>query len=64
MAPTAVANPVPIATLRPVDIFFLIAMTHPLVRRFREDAPLNELRIDKLYGGGVEGYVDYPFLAG
>ena len=33
-----------------------------LVRRFRENAPLNELRIDKLYGGGAEGYVDYPFL--
>lgn len=33
-----------------------------LVRRLREDAPLNELRADKLYGGGAEGYIDYPFL--
>jgi N-ethylmaleimide reductase len=34
-----------------------------LVRRLREDAPLNELRADKLYGGGAEGYTDYPVLA-
>lgn len=34
-----------------------------LVRRLREDAPLNELRADKLYGGGAEGYTDYPALA-
>lgn len=33
-----------------------------LVRRLREDAPLNELRADKLYGGGAEGYIDYPVL--
>jgi N-ethylmaleimide reductase len=33
-----------------------------LVRRLRENAPLNELRADKLFGGGVEGYVDYPTL--
>jgi N-ethylmaleimide reductase len=33
------------------------------VRRLREDAPLNPLREDKLYGGGAEGYVDYPTLA-
>ena len=32
------------------------------VRRLREDAPLNPLREDKLYGGGAEGYVDYPTL--
>lgn len=32
------------------------------VRRLREDAPLNPLREDKLYGGGAEGYVDYPAL--
>lgn len=35
-----------------------------LVRRLRDDAPLNELRADKLYGGGAEGYTDYPALAG
>lgn len=33
------------------------------VRRLREGAPLNELRADKLYGGGAEGYTDYPMLA-
>ena len=33
-----------------------------LVRRLREDAPLNDVRHDKLYGGGAEGYTDYPFL--
>jgi len=34
-----------------------------LVRRLRDDAPLNKLRADKLYGGGAEGYTDYPVLA-
>ena len=34
-----------------------------LVRRLREDAPLNELQADRLYGGGAEGYTDYPTLA-
>ena len=34
-----------------------------LVRRLREDAPLNEMQADKLYGGGAEGYIDYPTLA-
>ena len=33
-----------------------------LVRRLREDATLNELQADKLYGGGAEGYTDYPTL--
>ncbi len=33
-----------------------------LVRRLREDAPLNALRADKLYGGDAEGYTDYPTL--
>jgi N-ethylmaleimide reductase len=33
-----------------------------LVRRWQEDAPLNALRADKLYGGGAEGYIDYPSL--
>jgi N-ethylmaleimide reductase len=33
------------------------------VRRLREGAPLNELRADKIYGGGAEGYTDYPTLA-
>ncbi len=33
-----------------------------LVRRLREDAPLAPLRQDTLYGGGAEGYTDYPAL--
>ncbi len=33
-----------------------------LVKRFKKNAPLNELRPDLLYGGGAEGYTDYPFL--
>ncbi len=33
-----------------------------LLRRLREDAPLNPLRAELLYGGGAEGYTDYPFL--
>ena len=37
--------------------------TPDLVRRLREGAALNELRADKLYGGGAEGDTDYPTLA-
>ena len=37
--------------------------TPDLVRRLREGQPWNELRADKLYGGGAEGYTDYPTLA-
>lgn len=33
-----------------------------LVRRFKEDAPLNEPNKATFYGGGAEGYTDYPFL--
>lgn len=33
-----------------------------LVRRLREDAPLNTPRRELFYGGGAEGYVDYPLL--
>jgi N-ethylmaleimide reductase len=33
-----------------------------LVRRLREGAPLNPLNEDTLYGGGAEGYTDYPTL--
>jgi len=35
-----------------------------LVRRLREDAPLAPLVRETLYGGGAEGYTDYPSLAG
>jgi N-ethylmaleimide reductase len=33
-----------------------------LVRRLREDAPLNGVDRDTLYGGGAKGYTDYPTL--
>jgi N-ethylmaleimide reductase len=32
------------------------------VERFRLHAPLNPLRMEGLYGGGAEGYTDYPSL--
>lgn len=34
-----------------------------LVRRLREDAPLNTPDATTFYGGGVKGYTDYPVLA-
>ena len=34
-----------------------------LVTRLREDAPLNELNLNTMYGSGPEGYTDYPALA-
>ena len=33
-----------------------------LVRRLREDAPLNPFDKDTFYGGGEHGYIDYPAL--
>lgn len=33
-----------------------------LVRRLRENAPLNPPQEDTFYGGGAEGYTDYPTL--
>lgn len=33
-----------------------------LPRRFEENAPLNEPNFDTFYGGGAEGYTDYPSL--
>jgi len=33
-----------------------------LVRRLRDDAPLNALNAKTLYGGGADGYTDYPAL--
>ncbi len=33
-----------------------------LVRRLKEDAPLNPLDRDTMYGGGAKGYTDYPAL--
>jgi N-ethylmaleimide reductase len=36
-----------------------------LAQRFAHaNAPLNPLRMESLYGGGAEGYTDYPALAG
>ena len=34
-----------------------------LVRRLREDAPLNAWDKSTFYGGGEQGYIDYPALA-
>lgn len=34
-----------------------------LVERFEKGAPLNEIDQATLYGGGAEGYLDYPTLA-
>jgi len=34
-----------------------------LVRRLEVDAPLNALQSATLYGGGAEGYIDYPAMA-
>ncbi|RFC62408.1 alkene reductase [Fulvimarina endophytica] len=34
-----------------------------LVERLKIDAPLNEPDKDTFYGGGKEGYTDYPFLS-
>ena len=34
-----------------------------LVTRLRQDAPLNTPNRATFYGGGAEGYTDYPALA-
>jgi N-ethylmaleimide reductase len=34
-----------------------------LVERFKRQAALNEVNYDRLYGGGADGYSDYPTLA-
>lgn len=34
-----------------------------LVRRLQSGAPLNQVNRDTLYGGGAQGYTDYPALA-
>lgn len=41
----------------------LIIANPDLVRRFREDAPLNEPNPSTFYAPGPEGYTDYPFLS-
>ncbi len=35
-----------------------------LVERFAKQTPLNDVNYDRLYGGGPDGYSDYPVLAG
>jgi len=35
-----------------------------LPKRFERDVPLNEANPDTFYGGGAEGYTDYPTLEG
>ncbi len=39
-----------------------ILPTQISVERFKQQAPLNEQRADFFYGGGAEGYTDYPTL--
>ena len=34
------------------------------VERLQQGAPLAALKPETLYGGGAEGYIDYPALAG
>ena len=34
-----------------------------LVERYKKGAELNDLKEEGLYGGGEEGYTDYPFLS-
>ncbi len=45
-------------------VFGRLYIANPdLVERFARKAPLNELNAARLYGGGNDGYTDYPFLA-
>jgi N-ethylmaleimide reductase len=47
----------------------LVAFGRPFIsnpdlsHRLRQNAPLNALDADTLYGGGAKGYTDYPALA-
>lgn len=41
----------------------LIIANPDLVRRFREDAPLNPWNAETFYAEGATGYTDYPFLS-
>jgi N-ethylmaleimide reductase len=34
-----------------------------LVERFAKQTPLNDVNYDRLYGGGRDGYSDYPAMA-
>ena len=49
-----------LADLAPLGRF---ALANPdVVERLRADAPLNELDLATIYGGGAAGYTDYPVL--
>ncbi|MEU2673276.1 alkene reductase [Streptomyces sp. NPDC007164] len=51
-----------LADIAPLGRF---ALANPdIVERLRTDAPLNEIDLATLYGGGEAGYTDYPTLAG
>ena len=44
--------------------FGRMAIANPdLVARLKAGGPFNDLNADRLYGGGADGYTDYPFLA-
>lgn len=46
-------------------VFGALFIANPdLPERFKEEAPLTEPDRDTFYGGGAEGYIDYPTLAG
>lgn len=39
------------------------ALANPdFIKRLKKNAPLNEPDLNKLYTGGAQGYIDYPFL--
>ena len=52
------------AGLADIESYAQMALANPdLVERIRTGAELNELRKALFYGGGAEGYTDYPTLA-
>ena len=52
------------AGLADIESLASMALANPdLVERIRTDAPLNDARKAQFYGGGAEGYTDYPTLA-
>jgi N-ethylmaleimide reductase len=57
------ANAVLRAGLADLVAFGQLFIANPdLPERFRQRAPLNPPHKETFYGGGAEGYVDYPFL--
>ena len=41
----------------------MILSTPDFVARLKSDAPMNEVDPNTFYGGGAEGYTDYPVLS-